>query len=644
MSALRAVVRWLLKVLYRVRIDGLEHYRAAGARVLIVANHTSFLDGVLLSVFLPDRLTFAINSRIARRWWVRPFLLFVDFFPLDAANPLALKSLIKYLKQDRKAVIFPEGRITVTGSLMKIYQGPGLVAERSGAMVLPVRIDGPQYTPFSRLRGRVRLRWFPPITLTLLPPRRLQPEAADGQRAREEADRQLADLMVEMMFATSNYRRTVFEGLLDARAIHGGGHVVAEDTARVPVTYRQLVRRVHVLGQQLRRQTEPGEPIGLLLSNGVDSVATVLALQLHGRVPVMLDAAMTEAELSRALDDAGVRRVYAEAGGRTRLAALASPDAARLEVRGAEALWQRPQLGRRWRAALSSGWPRCLRRWVVPQRSADTPALVLFGRAGAGRRRVVVLSHANLLANGAQVLARVDFNSADVVLNSLPLSDPLGLSLGVLVPLLSGMRMFLYPAAQRSRVIPELAYDIGATVLVGDARRLSAYGRAAHPYDFYAMRYVFAGGEALQEPTQRLWADKFGIRLLAVYTARSAGGVLAMNTPMDYRVHTVGRLLPGIRYHVEAVAGHGGGGRLWVQGPNIASDELTGGREARCAAGASRGDANWYDTGDLATVDADGFVTLQGRLGRFADRDGGQPDTVSSSFGRVPRPSTRTEG
>ncbi len=149
MNLVKTLLRWLLSSLYRVESSGLEHFREAGDRVLVVANHTSFLDAVLLAVFLPERLTFAINTRWAKAWWVRPFLTLVNFFPMDPTNPLSIKGLVKHLKDGNKAVIFPEGRITVTGSLMKIYDGTGLVADRSKAVVLPVRIDGAQYTPFS---------------------------------------------------------------------------------------------------------------------------------------------------------------------------------------------------------------------------------------------------------------------------------------------------------------------------------------------------------------------------------------------------------------------------------------------------------------------------------------------------------------
>jgi acyl-[acyl-carrier-protein]-phospholipid O-acyltransferase/long-chain-fatty-acid--[acyl-carrier-protein] ligase len=178
-------VRSVLRLFYRVEVKGFENYLAAGKRVLIVANHTSFLDALLLGSFLPDPISFVINTQISQRLLPRLARPYVNMFVMDPTNPLSLKSLIRYMQQDHKVVIFPEGRITVTGALMKIYNGPGLVADRSGATVLPIRIHGAQFTPFSRLRGRVRMRLFPKITLTILPARSIRaPEHVRGRARR----------------------------------------------------------------------------------------------------------------------------------------------------------------------------------------------------------------------------------------------------------------------------------------------------------------------------------------------------------------------------------------------------------------------------------------------------------------------------
>ena len=276
---LKAILKAIVSFLFDVRVNGIQNFKDAGDRVLVVANHTSFLDAVLLILFLPDQLTFAINTHIAQKWWLAPFKGMVDLFPMDPTNPLSTKALIKHLRADRKAVIFPEGRITVTGSLMKIYDGTGMVADRSGAMLLPVRIDGAQYTIFSRLRGRVRIRWFPPIRIEILPARSVSPPAeVVGRARRKHAGRLLSDLMTNMMFETSENRRTLFEALVDARRIHGSSHQVVEDIQREPLTYGQLITRSFIIGEQIRRLSGRGERIGLLLPSTTSAIVVFMGL------------------------------------------------------------------------------------------------------------------------------------------------------------------------------------------------------------------------------------------------------------------------------------------------------------------------------------------------------------------------------
>jgi acyl-[acyl-carrier-protein]-phospholipid O-acyltransferase/long-chain-fatty-acid--[acyl-carrier-protein] ligase len=621
MELLKKFAAGVLRRLYRVRIVGLEHYQRAGSRVMIVANHTSYLDAVLITVFLPDRLTFAINTHVASAWWVRPFLRFVEFFPLDPANPHSIRSLIRHLQADRRTVIFPEGRITVTGSLMKIYQGPGLVADRSHATLLPLRIEGAQYTPFSRLRGRVRLRWFPQVTLHFLPPRPLDlPPTLQGRVRRNRAGQQLTDIMTELMFATSDFHRTLPQALVDAGRIHGARRVVAEDVARQPCRYRDLLLRINVLGPWLSARSQAGDYVGVLLPNTVAAVTTFFALQLYGRIPAMLnftagprgvEAALTAARISTIITS---RRFVAGA----RLEELITVVAKRASVVYLEDL-----LGDvSWRAKLTAWLRARAMTWIVARYAARVspadPAVVLFTSGSEGLPKGVVLSHENLLANGAQVAARLDFNSQDVVLNALPLFHSFGLTVGTLLPLLAGMKVFLYPSPLHYRIIPEVAYDLNATLLFGTNTFLAGYARFAHPYDFYSVRHVFAGAEKLHEETRRIWADKFGVRILEGYGTTETSPVLAANTAMESRVGTVGRLLPGVEYRLKAVTGVAEGGRLCVRGPNVMLGYLRANNPGVLEPPATEDGEGWYDTGDVVSVDDDGFVAVLGRLKRFA--------------------------
>jgi acyl-[acyl-carrier-protein]-phospholipid O-acyltransferase/long-chain-fatty-acid--[acyl-carrier-protein] ligase len=614
----RWLLRGALRIAYRVDVVGLENYALAGDRVLVVANHTSFLDAVLLAVFLPDRLTFAINTAVSRRWWIRPLLAIVDAFPLDPTNPYSLKSLIRYVSQDEKAVIFPEGRITVTGSLMKIYPGPGLVADKSGATVLPVRIAGAQYTPFSRLRGRVRLRLFPKITLTILRPRRFEiPAAIRGRERRREAGKRLADLMTEMMFASSNYRRTLFEALLDARRVHGGGHVIAEDIERKPITFNELVVRASILGDAIARETERGEIVGLMLPNALAAVAAFFGLQARGRVAAMLNYTLGVQSLVAACESARLRRIYTSE--RFVRAAKLEKAVERLrqtaQVIYLEELRSRVTLATRLGAALThrfAAW-RHARERVRP----DDPAVVLFTSGSEGLPKGVVLSHANLLANREQVAARFDFGAQDIILNALPLFHSFGLTAGTLLPLLSGMRTFLYPSPLHYRIVPEMAYALNATIMFGTNTFLAGYARFAHPYDFYSVRYAFAGAEKLKDETRRIWTDKFGVQIFEGYGATETSPVLAANTPIDSRAGTVGRFLPGVEHALDPVPGVEGA-RLSVRGPNVMLGYLKHDKPGVVQPPSTERGAGWYDTGDIVSLDADGFVSIRGRAKRFA--------------------------
>jgi acyl-[acyl-carrier-protein]-phospholipid O-acyltransferase/long-chain-fatty-acid--[acyl-carrier-protein] ligase len=634
-TVLKHLFAFLLRWLYRVEIRGLENYAAAGPRALVVANHTSFLDAALLAVFLPDRLTFAVNTHIARAWWIKPFLGLVEFFPVDPANPYSIKSLIQYLRQDRRVVIFPEGRITVTGALMKIYEGPGLVADQSGAMVLPVRIDGAQYTPLSRLKGRVRIRWFPRVALTILPPRRLEvPETVKGRMRRKKAGAELSDIMAGMMFSTSSWRRTIPEAVFDAVGIHGGRHVIAEDVERKPLSYRALLTRSFALARAIPAPERPGEITGVLLPNMVSTFAVLLGLHLGGRVPAMLNYTMGVANLVSACRTARIRTVLTSRRflAAAKLETVVEKLSEEVEIVCLEDVREKLGAGAKIAAAVSAALAVRTPGLVLPRVAAaarpDDPAVILFTSGSEGTPKGVVLSHANILANCYQLAARVPFSSQDIMLNALPLFHSFGLTAGAILPLVSGIRVFLYPSPLHYRIVPEVAYDTNATILFGTNTFLAGYARFAHPYDFYSVRYVFAGAEKLHEETRRVWAEKFGIRVFEGYGATETSPVLSTNTPVDFRAGSVGRLLPGIEAVLEPVPGIDAGGKLMVRGPNVmlgyllaeSPGELKPPRAERADEAVAEGEtgAGWYDTGDIVTIDEDGFIRIQGRQKRFA--------------------------
>jgi acyl-[acyl-carrier-protein]-phospholipid O-acyltransferase/long-chain-fatty-acid--[acyl-carrier-protein] ligase len=536
---------------------------------------------------------------------------------IDPSNPMALRVLVDELKHGRKVVIFPEGRLTVTGALMKVYEGPGAIAQMAKARVLPVRIDGALYTPFSRMRGKLRLRWFPKITITFLPPVKFDaPDGLKGAQLRQQQADRLYDVMTDMVFRTSAIDRTLFQSLLDARHIHGGGHKVVEDIERNPASLDRIVMGSFILGRRMAEMTPGQTNVAVLLPNSIGCLLTFFGLHAFGRVPAMLNFSTGAVNMAAACKAAQATTIvtskrFIEAGGMEAELKLLSEGR---KVIFLEELREGLVLKDKLYGLFARFFSKTALRLGGASSDPNAPAIILFTSGSEGLPKGVVLSHRNLQANRYQVAARIAFTASDVVFNALPMFHAFGLTGGALLPVLAGVRTFLYPSPLHYKVVPELCYETNATVLFGTDTFLMGYARSAHPYDFFNVRLVVAGAERVKPETREAWMEKFGLRILEGYGATECAPVVAVNTPMHFRTGTVGRLLDQIHYKLEPVPGIEEGGRLYVKGPNIMLGYL---RAENPGVIEAPGDG-WYDTGDIVKIDDDGFVTILGRAKRFA--------------------------
>jgi acyl-[acyl-carrier-protein]-phospholipid O-acyltransferase/long-chain-fatty-acid--[acyl-carrier-protein] ligase len=459
-------------------------------------------------------------------------------------------------------------------------------------------------------------RLLPSVTVRVFSPTRIDGGAAGSARRRRAfATRRLTAIM-QTMALQSHACKPLFECFLDAVAAHGRAAVLMEDQNEEPQTYGQMLRMSLALSRLLKRFTSEGENVGVLLPNVVPAVGVVMGLSASGRVPAIFNYTAGPLGVESARVAAGVRTVIAsrkfieQAHLHSLLDALAGCNIIYLEDLRSRFGWR----DKLWLIGFALHFPRL----VIARQSTLDPAVVLFTSGSEDRPKGVVLSHHAIVANVAQMRAVFDFSPEDKILNPLPLYHAYSFTAGVMLPLITGTRLYLFISPLRYRAIPEIAYRRDCTVLFGTSTFLSFYARYANPMDFCRLRYVISGGEKLSPEVSRVWMEKFGLRILEGYGSTECAPVISLATPSAYRRGAVGRFLPGIDYQIEPMDGIDKGGVLHIRGPNLMLGYYRYSNPGVIEAPKSSVGEGWYDTGDVVEVDHDGMLSISGRVKRFA--------------------------
>ncbi len=615
---MNTLVRWLLRILYRFRAFNLAALNTPGP-VLLLPNHVSWWDWLLIGACLDEDWRFVTSSTAAEvSWFHQRIMVNRRTFPVDMNSPFAVKHMAEYLQKGGRLVLFPEGRITCTGSLMKLFDGTGFLIFKTRAKVITAYIRGAQRLPYSRTPGRKR--WFPRLSVhfgAVLTAPVFERIGATTGRAR--LTDWIRDQMVRQQFETEMKLgpATLLEAIVET-ARQRPRQVILQDASLQELTYRRLLVGTDLLAARWRMLLNDTEQrVGVLLPNVNATPVALISLWAAGKVPAILNYSTGPGILLACAKLAGLQHIVTSRAFIQR----AKLDLSLLQNAGIELLFLEDVRARitplqRVLALLRQSWNLPLST-PNPQLSTDSPAVILFTSGSESDPKGVELTHRNLLANIRQMLSVVDLMDTDRLFNAMPLFHSFGLTIGLLLPLVRGGFVLLYPSPLHYRVVPSAFYNLNCTVFFGTNTFLNGYARKAHPYDFRSLRYLFAGAEKVQEATATLWMRKFGARILEGYGATECSPCLSVNLPMRPRHGSAGQFLPGIQYRLEPVAGVTEGGRLFVSGPNIMRGYLNADANATFQAL-----GGWYDTGDIVSVDAEGYVFILGRLKRFAKVSG----------------------
>jgi acyl-[acyl-carrier-protein]-phospholipid O-acyltransferase/long-chain-fatty-acid--[acyl-carrier-protein] ligase len=610
-SAFRDFISIVLRAFHRMEIVGLENLDKAGDAPIIALNHVSYLDGGLALVLSDKEPIFAVDDKVAKKWWVRPFLKLCNFMPLDPTKPMGTRTLIKAVKNGEPLVIFPEGRITVTGSLMKVYDGAAMLADKTGSMIVPVRIEGLERSYFSKSSSEsVKKSLFPKVKVTISKPRKLEVDPdLRGHKRRIAAGAALYEMMALSVFETSHITHTIPEKIIQTAKTIGMKKPAVQDPLTGILSYGKLLTGMSVLARKFDTILKDETNVGVMLPNANGSAVTVFGLMSAGKTPAMINFSAGSANILSACKAAEVRVVLSS----RRFITQAKLEDVISEIENDVRMIWLDDL-RKEITIFEKIWGLVRKKHVLKKQNVDDPAVILFTSGSEGTPKGVMLTHRNILTNVAQAAARIDFNPSDKLFNVLPIFHSFGLTAGMILPLVSGIPVYMYPSPLHYRIIPELVYSSNSTILFGTDTFLTGYASTANSYDFRSVRYCFSGAEPVKASTQATYMEKFGLRILEGYGVTETAPVIALNTPMHNKSGTVGRFLPGMTYKLQTVPGIDEGGRLFVKGSNV----MVGYLRAENPGVLEPCEDGWHDTGDIVSVDDQGFIAIRGRAKRFA--------------------------
>jgi len=624
-SLLRFVLFIATHTIYRIRVQGRENIPERGG-ALLVCNHMSFVDANLLLASVERPIRFLKYKGIYDLPYVKPFAKLMGVIPISSElRPRemlhALRAASDAIRNGELVCIFAEGQITRIGQMLPFRRGFERIMKGVDAPIIPIHLDGVWGSIFSFDRGRFlwkRPRSIPyPVTISFGKP---MPPTSTPFEVRRSVQALQSDAYVHR----KKHLRTLHRSLI--RTAHRNPFRFAMGDRRRPrMKWSAVLLSAIFLARRLRGAWAGQEMVGILLPPSVPGALVNFAAMLAGKVPVNLNYTISDEALASCAAQCKLEtvittkalldRIPLKVPGKTILIEEVAAESHFGERLAALALWFLP--GAWIEKAVSGGRKRAL----------DDLATIIFSSGSTGDPKGVMLTHYNIAANIEQMGQTFMFGKRDSLLGVLPFFHSFGFTVTLCLPAVLGVSVVYHPSPLDLAAISELVRDYRVTFLMATPTFLQAYMRRCSPEDFGSLDFVLVGAEKLSERLALAFEDRFGVKPLEGYGATECAPVVAVNT-RDFRAPgfrqvggkrgRIGHPLPGISIRIvdpdtrEPVAA-GAAGLLLVRGPNVMQGYL--GKPEKTAEALQDG---WYVTGDIATEDEDGFLTITDRLSRFS--------------------------
>lgn len=566
----RSLARGVLQSLFRVKVVGLNNVEQAGDKALIISNYVSLLDEILISAYIPRDLTFYIERSHHPKWYLKPFMYLINKSTSDISRPLGLREFVNQINLGKIGMMFPEGRISSTGSVMKVSGNALYVAHKTKSNIIPIRINGPQFSFFSMLQGKLKQRMFPEITISIgspIPP----PVSLPSRESRLGIlSEQTHVIMTEMMYMGNDFEKPLPQSLYNNLLKYPSSKIAIVGDTRHPLFYRDLYVDSVKIALNFKYSLPADEThFGIITSLESTSVLNILGVFFLGKTSIILNPQLSSDEIIKTLEAQGIRTILA-----TRTAikteSLEILESALIK-RGFKLVYQEDLPNK-------SSFMDALGKFLInlfPRIGLSRVPNSLEGKIGFMVRTgegisIPTYTSKNIQAVRFQVNSWLDLLDKDAIFNTYPLYSEFGLLAGTLFPILSGTTLQLHENSEDFVQTANTIYRCRSSIVLAPGSILGEMGRYAHPYDFISVRYIFSDASRLTPDTYKLFHEKFGIRIMGGIGLPGICPLFSGSSPLHYNRTSLGKVLPGFKIHSSE-------GETILEGETISKHDLSKG-------------------------------------------------------------------